>query len=340
MTDNYLKTWKHVDKNINGWDHDRALLGVEAMLFKEHPASVLAEITHALKPGTKGDVDIMNVMLDLNPTVFVRELIDSASDKVPGYNADGEIPLATVLALYAVQTMIPGVCPLPTPYFDLTRNSLAGWMIQENEVRHSRGTCSVTGAEGVPTMHAYHKDQNSVIEVSSKFVRENQGWKAHKNIEVVAVKQIGMPMLASCPVCVLRRANRPTEDDPNVPAFPFSERYLDENEQIMNIGNPVNSGQRVMTMAYLKVYLDRKGNVTKTIRRQCPACMAVAIKEPAGYLAYIQEMQCNRGKGPVTADMIREWRREINDAAMIRYQTSEETKLAMSEGKPTRFRQV
>jgi len=321
MTMRHHDYWSHTDSGkAEDWKHERAILGIEFQLFHEtarQVVSLLSEINwHEMK----------EVTLDIRPLPHVRELLSSCSElpECP----DGMIPVSVVLALVAVQTSIPGGSPLPALYYDLTRNSIDDWMINETEHRNELGTCEVTGKDEQTTWA--RKNNGQVLEVGVSVIREQKGWDIVKNFEVVAVKQLGLPMIATCPGCVLRRSNRPTEEDPNVPAFPFTKQYLDDNERILNIGNPIDAGARVLTMAYLKVFTTRDRRIVRAVRRQCPACMAVAIKDPAGYHAYIRELNTNRGRGPVTEEMIRAWRKETGGGADIRYQKEAEVEMALA----------
>jgi len=287
MTRKHLNAWRASISDRANWEHERAILGVEANLFTQHPADVLTLLCNVDWDDIKRLKDV-KLPLELLPST--QELIASSS-RLSRLITDEGIPLFIVIALYAVQTMLPNGCPLSPIYFDLTRNSIDSWIIQENEIRSSRGNCELTGAEQVPTVHVRRTVDDSIVEVSSRHVRQNtDAFKVHKNIEVVAVKQVGMPILATCSCCILRRPNRPTKEDPNVPAFPLSRRYHEENELLLSLGNPIDAGQRVLTMCYLKVYADRKGTVHRQFRRLCPACMAVAIRNPEEYHAFIQEL--------------------------------------------------
>lgn len=314
------------DDSDEGFHHDNGVMGLDAHLFVEHPTDVLQMFS-----GVDWEIhDRVNFNVTARPQV--RELLDSCANV---HGKDGEMPLKTVLALYAIQQYIPGVCQLPSIYFELTRNSIKTWMVRETHERNRFGTCSITGVSGVPTV--YVRKDDAVIEVAASVMRNNRAWKEEAKIESVAVKQIGMSILSKCPVCVLRRSHRPTNEDPNVPAFPFTEEYLQDKNDVLNMGNPVDTGSLVLTAAYLKLFIDKYGKVQKQIRRQCTACMAVAIKDPAGYYAYICETQVNRGRGPVTPEMVAGWRKETLDAANIRHMTKQEA-IAAARNQETRER--
>jgi len=318
LTARYLKDWRqHKVKDENGkMDHERAILGLEAYLFQQSPVRVFEQFR-----ALNWNKDILKQTLGLSATTEVTELLES-SLIVPN-----TLTVAVVLALISIQSDIPGACPLPRVYFDLSRDSVSGWMLKENIIRRSRGTCSITGKENIPTTFAISKKvkgNQSVIEISSQLMKEQLDWKPDKKIQVVAIKQIGLPILASCPVCVLRRAHRPKDSDPNVPAFPIPSSELTDKEALYAIGNPLYTGQRVLTYAYLKIFTDRNGKLHKVIRRQCPSCVTVAIKEPAGFHAFIQELKVRRN-GLVTDLMVKEWRAEVDELTELRYQTRSET---------------
>ena len=325
----YAKTW-HADSTPSTDKYfEYAMMGLTPTLFVEHPRVVLERLVSV------GDWTDMNVMVQVTPVDDVRALLDSSElsagkyDYRPSEPQKSQVPLDMVLALYAVQTLIPSVGHMSPAYFDLSITAIKGWMIRETEASSHYGTCNITGKD--TSVRAYTKD-GLTMDISKAGLRQVKGYKPERTLTTHAVKQIGLPVLAFCPVCITRRSVRSEHEEENTPAFPMPTRYIEENEAILAIGNPINTGQRVLTGAYLKMW-PGKGNVLqKQIRRQCPACMSLAIKQPEVYCAYITEMNSNKGKGPVTPKLHKEWLSEFTnkDGNELRYQNGRETEMFTS----------
>ena len=325
----YAKTW-HADSTPSKDKYfEYSMMGLTPGLFVEHPRIVLERLVSV------NDWKNLGENVEVTPVDDVRALLDSSPLSHGKYiYRDGDtgkswVPLDIVLALYAVQNLIPGVGQLSSAYFDLSITAIKGWMIRETEASSHFGTCGITGKDD--SVRSYVKD-GVTMDISRAGLRQVKGYKPELTLTTHAVKQIGLPVLGFCPVCITRRVVRSEAEEENIPAFPMPSSYVDENADVLSIGNPINTGQRVLTAAFIKMW-PGKGNVLqKQIRRQCPACVSLAIKQPEVYCAYITEMNSNKGKGPVTPTLVEEWKREFTnkDGNTLRYQNGRETELFTS----------
>lgn len=326
MALNYAKTW-HPDSTPGADKYfEYGMLGIAANLWHEHPRRVLEELVAV------GSWDDMSVVIPVQPVDSVKQLLNSSMPEsewigTTSNNKTG-VRLDIVIAANAVQALIPDVQSLSPLYFDLSISSIKGWLIRDTAASTHRGTCAVTGKND--DVRAYVKN-GITKDISRDGLRKMQGWKPATTLTVHGVKQIGLPVLGNCPTCITRRQVRSEDEEVNTPAYPLPTSWLDANSEAMSIGNPINTGQRVLTGAFLKVW-PGKGNVLqKQIRRQCPACMALAIKNPGTYCAFITEVNSHKGSGPVTPALVREWTEEHakKDGNTMRYMFDNELEIAM-----------
>jgi hypothetical protein len=330
---NYTKTWTPETVLTDSQRHEYGLMGLTASLFAEHPTIAIDRILMV------DNWEKLDAKVDLQPTETVLQLLNSSEEPWTVSDSNGEgIRLDAVLALYAVQNLMPGVGSTSQLYFDLSISAIKGWLIQETEANWQPGTCEERGdrKHGKTMVRTYIKD-GIKRDLSVDALKTLKGWKPLRTLSTYAVKQIGLPVLGSCPVCITRRTVRTENEKEDVPAFPFPKSYLDSHVNEMQIGNPINTGQRVLTGSYIKMWPGSGGKLQTQIRRQCPMCMSVAIRDPATYCSYITEMSTNRGRGPVTPAMVSEWKAEHKelDGNTFRYASGKEVESAIesAEGK-------
>jgi len=330
---NYTKTWKPETVLTDKQRHEYGLMGLTAELFEQHPTVALDRLL---------DVDnweTLDAKVDLQAIPWVQQLLDSSEEPWKASDSNGEgIRLDAVLALYAVQNLIPNVGSTSQLYFDLSITAIKGWLIQEAEANWRPGTCDERGdrKHGKTMVRTYIKD-GIKRDLSAAALKTLKGWKPLRTLSTYAVKQVGVPVLGHCPVCITRRTVRSEDEEADVPAFPMPKSYLDSHVNEMQIGNPINTGQRVLTGSYIKMWPGKNGSLQMQIRRQCPMCMSVVIRDPATYCSYITEMGTNRGCGPVTPEMVQEWKKEHleMDGNTFRYASGKEVDAAIesAEGK-------